>query len=211
MIFGIEGITPHIFISLLIYASVSSGTPGPNNMMLLASGMNFGFRRTIPHMLGISIGFSVVLLALGLGLGEVFRLYPITYITLKYAGAAYMVYLSWQIANAKPPQTEGTKGAKHKSLKPMSFIGAAAFQWVNPKAMIMAATYFSAYVPLGDSWQKLAFVIGLYTPVNLICISLWAILGVKLADYLGVNRNRKIFNYTMAGLLLLSLAPILWE
>ncbi|MCX8500881.1 MAG: LysE family translocator [Alphaproteobacteria bacterium] len=209
MILGIESITPQIFLSLLIYAAVSSGTPGPNNMMLLASGMNFGFRRTIPHMLGISIGFSVVLLALGLGLTEVFHRYPLTYTVLKVAGIGYMVYLAWQIANSKP--LEKSESNTETALRPMSFLGAAAFQWVNPKAIIMAITYFSAYVPLGESWQKLVFVILLYTPVNLVCISLWAVLGVKLAQWLGSRRNHQIFNYTMAALLLVSILPILFE
>ena len=209
MFLGIDSITPQIFLSLLIYAAVSSGTPGPNNMMLLASGMNFGFRRTIPHMLGISIGFSVVLLALGLGLTEVFHRYPLTYTILKVGGIGYMVYLAWQIATAKP--MDRSAPSSEATLRPMGFFGAAAFQWVNPKAIIMAITYFSTYVPLGDSWQKLAFVILLYTPVNLICISLWALLGVKLAEWLGSNRNHRIFNYTMAALLLISILPIVFE
>ena len=221
-----DSLTLGVVISLVTYAFVSSVTPGPNNLMLLASGAKFGFRRTIPHLLGICFGFSLVLLAAGLGLAQLFGQYPITYEILKYSGAAYLIYLSYRIATAGPIKREDLESAdavaasnakfdkskkleskkpelKNRALKPMSFFGATLFQWVNPKAVFMAISYFSAYVPLDsehktEDWQLLAIVIGLYAPINLFSVSLWAWMGVKLADYLGDSRKSHIFNWTMA-------------
>lgn len=119
--------------AFVLFAFVSSITPGPNNTMLLASGVNFGFRRSMPHALGISIGFMLLVICVGLGLGEVFKLFPWAYTLLRYVGAAYLLYLAWKIANAG-----GMSDNPDEHGKPMTFLGAAAFQWVNPKAWIMA-------------------------------------------------------------------------
>jgi threonine/homoserine/homoserine lactone efflux protein len=132
-------------LAFSLFAFVTSVTPGPNNLMLLASGVNFGFRRTIPHIFGISTGFLVLVLAVGFGLGEVFIRVPIAYQILKWVGAAYLLYLAWNIANSGPPG-EGS-GEQVSCAKPMSFWGAAAFQWVNPKAWVMAIGAFSTYAP----------------------------------------------------------------
>lgn len=119
-----------IFLALLVFAFVSSVTPGPNNLMLLASGVNFGFRRTIPHMLGIGVGFFVLLLAIGFGLGALIETVPSFYAALKFAGGAYMLYLARKIAMSR-----SIGEAKHRDkAEPMTFLQAAAFQWVNPKA-----------------------------------------------------------------------------
>ena len=119
--------------AFVLFAFVSSITPGPNNTMLLASGVNFGFRRSMPHALGISIGFMLLVICVGLGLGEVFKVFPWAYTLLRYVGAAYLLYLAWKIANAG-----GMSDSQDEQGKPMTFLGAAAFQWVNPKAWIMA-------------------------------------------------------------------------
>jgi len=118
-----------VFLALLGYAFVTSITPGPNNLMLLASGVNFGFIRTIPHMLGVGIGFFVMLLAVGFGLGAVFTAFPALHLVLKVLGSAYLLYLAWRIATTRSLAKEGKAGAV-----PMTFLEAAAFQWVNPKA-----------------------------------------------------------------------------
>ena len=128
-----------VFLALLLFAFVSSITPGPNNLMLLASGVNFGFVRTIPHMLGIGIGFLVLLLAVGFGLGAVLTAYPPIHTALKMAGGAYLLYLAWKIAMTR------TMGAATGTAKPMTFLQAAAFQWVNVKAWVMAVTAMSLY------------------------------------------------------------------
>ena len=128
------------FLALLVYAFVTSITPGPNNLMLLASGVNFGFVRTIPHMLGIGGGFLVLLLAVGFGLGAVLTAFPSLHLALKIAGGAYLLYLAWRIAMSRSMAKDGeTKG------RPMTFLEAAAFQWVNPKAWVMAVGAMAIY------------------------------------------------------------------
>jgi threonine/homoserine/homoserine lactone efflux protein len=124
-----------------LFALVSSITPGPNNTMLLASGVNFGFLRTIPHALGISLGFMLLVVAVGLGLGEIFTAAPWTYTALRWIGAAYLLYLAWCIATSGRMSEAGEHGGT-----PMTFLGAAAFQWVNPKAWVMAVGAITTYV-----------------------------------------------------------------
>ena len=126
---------------LALFALVSSITPGPNNVMLATSGLNFGFRRTIPHLLGVSIGFTLMVFLVGVGLGSVFQQVPALYTVLKYAGAAYLLYLAWKIANAGEMK-DGVSRAR-----PMTFLQAAAFQWVNPKAWVMAVGIIATYTP----------------------------------------------------------------
>lgn len=128
------------FLALLVYALVTSITPGPNNLMLLASGVNFGIARTVPHMLGISIGFLVLLLAVGFGLGAVLTAFPALHTGLKIAGAVYLLYLAWKIAMSRSLSGKGETNAR-----PMRFVDAAAFQWVNPKAWVMAITAMAVY------------------------------------------------------------------
>ena len=132
-----------LLTAFVLFAFVSSITPGPNNTMLLASGVNFGFNRSIPHILGISCGFFVLVLAVGLGLGAVFEAYPLLYSVLRYVGAAYLLYLAWKIARSGPMSEE-----QQGQGQPLGYWGAAAFQWVNPKAWIMAIGAISTYTPL---------------------------------------------------------------
>ena len=131
--------SPELLLPLISFAFVSSITPGPNNLMLLASGVHFGFVRTLPHMLGIGIGFTLMTFLVGLGLGEIFKLVPALYTGLKYLGAAYMLYLAWKIANSSPIRESETVG------RPMTFLQAALFQWVNPKAWVMAVYAIVTY------------------------------------------------------------------
>ena len=132
-----------LLLGFALFALVTSITPGPNNTMLLASGVNFGFNRTIPHMLGITCGFFILVLAVGFGLGAVFQTYPVLYNVLRFVGAAYLLYLAWKIAHSGPVSDTGEGQGK-----PISYLGAAAFQWVNPKAWIMAIGAISTYTPL---------------------------------------------------------------
>src|SRR5262245_46020938 len=123
-----------LIFAFVLFAFVTSVTPGPNNMMLLASGVNFSVRRSLPHMLGISLGFMVLVMAVGLGLSQVFQQVPVLYTLLRYIGAAYLLYLAWKIAGSGAPDADSAE----KRAKPFTFLQAAAFQWVNPKAWVMA-------------------------------------------------------------------------
>ena len=189
--------------ALVTFAFATSITPGPNNMMLFASGVNFGFRRTIPHMLGIGVGFLSLLIGVGLGLGAVLATVPLLYTALKIAGGLYLLYIAWKIGASR------TLGEGRTSGRPMTFLGAAAFQWVNPKAWVMAVTAMAVYV---DEQSYLASVItvGLvFAAVNLPSVSTWAGFGSVLREWLSVPARLKWFNITMAVLLVVSLWPML--
>ncbi|MCX7566657.1 LysE family translocator [Sulfitobacter sp. F26169L] len=188
--------------ALAVFAFVSSATPGPNNLMLMASGANFGFLRSIPHMLGISIGFMVMVFAVGSGLVRIFDKFPVIYDVLKIASVLYMLWLAWKIANAAPVTKSAESGT------PMTFLQAAAFQWVNPKAWAMALTAITVYV--GDSamvWLAVAAL--LFALVNLPSVSMWTVAGQQMQRILTNPRRLRIYNWTMAALLVASLYPVL--
>lgn len=193
-------------LAFSIFAFVTSVTPGPNNFMLLASGVNFGFRSSVPHMLGISSGFLLMVVAVGLGLAELFVRIPWFYDFLKWVGAAYMLYLAWSIATSGPIEDANSN---RRSSKPMSFWAAAAFQWVNPKAWIMAAGAFSTYVPASSGLAVIVTVAVIFAAINLPSVGTWALFGSGLRQVLQVKRNLLVFNYGMAGLLVASLYPLL--
>ena len=194
--------TYDLLLALLGFAFVTSVTPGPNNMMLLASGVNFGFRPTIPHMLGISVGHSVMVFLVGLGLAGVFTAWPSALTLLKVASVGYMLWLAWKIANA------GSPGAGNSAARPMTFLQAAGFQWVNPKAWAMALGAVSAYVP-DPSVRAYAAVALVFAAVNLPSVSVWAGAGQAVRRWLDRPGRLRAFNWTMAGLLVLSLWPVL--
>jgi len=188
--------------ALALFAFVSSATPGPNNLMLMASGANFGFWRSVPHMLGISVGFMVMLFAVGAGLVQIFDRFPVIYTVLKILSVMYMLWLAWKIANAAPVTRNAQAG------QPMTFFEAASFQWVNPKAWAMALTAITVYV--GDAaliWLAAAAV--LFAVVNLPSVSLWTLAGQQLQRFLTNPRRLRLYNWTMAILLLASLYPVL--
>ncbi len=194
-----------IFLALLVFAFVSSVTPGPNNLMLLASGVNFGFRRTIPHMLGIGVGFFVLLLSVGFGLGALIETVPSFYTALKFAGGAYMLYLAWKIAMSR-----SIGEAKHRDKsEPMTFLQAAAFQWVNPKAWVMAVTGIATYANHDNYYVAVLLVSAAFAIVNLPSVSVWAGFGTLLRNWLSDPVRLKWFNLVMALLLVLSLWPML--
>ena len=195
--------TYEIIIGLAVFALVSSITPGPNNLMLMASGANFGFRRTIPHMLGVGLGFTVMVLLVGVGLLQLFDAFPLSYTLLKVFSVVYLLYLAWKIGTAAPP-ADGAEAAG----TPFTFIQAAAFQWVNPKAWTMALTAVSVYSP-SQSIAAMAFVAGVFGAINLPCISLWTTLGMQLRRILTSPSRLRAFNLSMAILLVGSLYPVL--
>ncbi|WP_380053252.1 LysE family translocator [Falsihalocynthiibacter sp. SS001] len=187
---------------LAVFAFVMSVTPGPNNLMLMASGANFGLWRSVPHMLGIGLGFVFMAILLGLGLMQVFELVPAALIILKVAAALYMAFLAYKIATAAPPKAQQAKGT------PMRFYQAVLFQWVNPKAIGMAISAMSLYAV--DQSVASVLLVGLvFGCVNLPSVSLWAILGVQMQRVLTNPTRMRIFNGGMALLLLLSVIPVL--
>jgi threonine/homoserine/homoserine lactone efflux protein len=192
-----------IILSLLLFAFTTSVTPGPNNMMVLASGVNFGFRRTIAHMLGISGGFFVLLLCVGFGLGALLKAVPPLFLVLKIAGGLYLLWIAWKIGTSRS-LGEGRTGAK-----PMSFLAAAAFQWVNPKAWVMAISSMAAYTD-PNRYGLTVFLVALaFVVVGIPSISLWAGFGSALREWLSHPVRLKWFNIIMAVLLVLSLWPML--
>ena len=196
------GMSLDLFLALLGFAFVTSVTPGPNNMMLLASGVNFGLRRTVPHMLGISVGHAVMVTLMGLGLSGLFRAVPQAMVVLKVVSVIYMLWLAWKIAHAAPPEGREAGG------KPFSFLQAAAFQWVNPKAWAMALGAISAYAGDGGLVAVLT-IAGVFAAVNLPSVTLWAALGEGLRHWLQSPARLRAFNWTMAALLVASLVPVL--
>ena len=185
------------------FAFVSSITPGPNNLMLMASGANFGLRRTIPHMLGISLGHSFMVTMVGLGLGQLFDAYPVARMALQFISTAYLLYLAWKIANAAPPREGEAQG------KPFTFLQAAAFQWVNPKAWYMAIYAITHYTPdTMTIWAGSLWVAAVFACTNLPSITVWATLGTQVKRLLSRPHLLRIFNYSMAALLVLTLVPI---
>ncbi|MBE7184963.1 MAG: LysE family translocator [Methylobacterium mesophilicum] len=193
-----------MFLALLAYAFVTSITPGPNNFMLLASGVNFGFARTIPHMLGIGVGFFSLLVGVGLGLGALLVAFPVLHSALKIVGGAYLLYLAWRIATARSLG----KGAEAKA-RPMRFIEAAAFQWVNPKAWIMALSGMAVYTDPGSPFLSVWLIALAFALVNVPCVSSWAGFGVALRGFLADPARLRWFNLAMALLLVASLIPML--
>jgi len=191
-----------IFLALLSFAFVASVTPGPNNVMLMASGANFGVRRTVPHVLGINLGFAFMIVLVGLGLSQVFDRVPALYDILKWLSVAYLLYLAWKIATAAAPD------ARVKTGKPLSFLQAAAFQWINPKGWVAALTAQTVYAPQHDLVSVL--LVGLaFMLVNLPAVSLWVLLGREMRRLLSNPKRLRLFNWTMATLLVASLYPVL--
>jgi threonine/homoserine/homoserine lactone efflux protein len=196
--------TPDILTALSVFALVSSITPGPNNLMLMASGANYGFRPTIPHMLGIGLGFMFMLFLVGIGLIGVFDAIPYSYETLKLVSILYLCWLAWRVANAAPPDEETKTG------KPFTFLQAAAFQWVNPKAWTMALTAMTLYAPDRSLWAILV-VTTVFGLINMPSVSLWTLVGQKMQIVLTSRIRLRIFNITMAVLLVGSLIPVVFQ
>ena len=199
-------ISEQLAIAFIAFAAATLFTPGPNNIMLMASGLNYGFRRTLPHVAGVTIGFSFLVAVIGLGLGAVFAAYPVLHTILKYAGAAYLIYLAIVIALSGPADTDGS-GER----KPMTFLGAAMFQWVNVKGWVIAVGAITAYAAIAAyplniaALSILLFVIGLGSSLT------WVLLGTSLQAVVKSPRAVRIFNVVMAVLLLASLYPVLKE
>ena len=193
-----------VFLALVVFAFVSSVTPGPNNLMLLASGVNFGFRRTVPHMAGIGFGFWLLLMAVGLGLGAMLSAFPALHLALKIAGGAYLLYLAWRVATSRSMSSAGTAQGR-----PMTFLEAVAFQWVNPKAWVMAVTAMAIYTDPQRPLLTVVLVAAAFAIVNFPSVSVWAAFGVALRGFLADPVRLKWFNIAMGVLLAATLIPML--
>ncbi len=192
-------------LAFLPFALSTSVTPGPNNAMLAASGANFGLKRTWPHILGIVVGFPAMFIAAGLGLGTVLVQLPLAHRTLQYVGAAYMLYLAWRVATAAPGASSGGAG------RPLTFVEAAAFQWVNPKAWIMALGAISTFTSVGGQiWEEVLLLASLFAIISLPTTVLWACFGMIVGRLLGTSRAAlRAFNLVMGALIALSVLSIL--
>jgi threonine/homoserine/homoserine lactone efflux protein len=191
--------TPDLLLALALFGFVSSITPGPNNTMLMASGANFGFARTVPHLSGVVIGFPLMVIGVGLGLGGLFAAYPVLHDVLRVAGAAYLVFLAYRLAMSDS-LSAGPAGAA-----PMTFWQAVGFQWVNPKAWAMALGTVTNYAPKDGYAQNVVIAALVFALVNGPCVSSWAGFGVVLRRFLARPGALRAFNVTMAALLVLSL------
>jgi threonine/homoserine/homoserine lactone efflux protein len=189
---------------LVTFAFVMSITPGPNNIMLMASGLNFGVWRTLPHALGVLFGWPVMVLVVGLGLGQVFTALPAAYTALKIVSAAYMLWLAWKIANAAAPGEKGETGAT-----PITFIQAALFQWVNGKAWFMAVSTIAAFSLANSYFASVVAIVAIYFMVGIVSTVCWVGFGAGLRQLLSDPRWRQAINIVLALSLVASLWPML--
>ena len=195
-----------LLIAFVLFATVMFITPGPNNIMLLSSGLTYGFRRTLPHVAGITIGFAFMIGAVGVGLGTIFIAYPVLQTILKYAGVAYLIYLAAVIAMSEPvaPEQDNRRG-------PMTFWGAAMFQWINAKGWVMVIGTITAYAAIAAYPWNIVIQVGLSLILGVVSCTAWALFGTALRPILTSRRLVRAFNIIMALLLLASLYPVFMD
>jgi threonine/homoserine/homoserine lactone efflux protein len=195
------------YLSLILFAVTTAGTPGPNNIMIMASGANYGAKRSLPHVAGINVGFPLMVVAVGVGLGEVLHQWPVVYDTLRPIGACYLIYLAYKIATS-PVDSEGSSG----DARPMSFTQSALFQVVNPKAWIMVVGALATYTTAHNSYLlQVVTVAVIFLVFGTPCTVAWMFAGVAVKSASAKPLGFRIFNMTMAGLLVLSLIPTIGE
>ena len=193
-----------LLVAASLFAVVSLITPGPNNTMILTSGVNFGLQRTLPHLLGICIGFGLMQVLVGLGLHTVLGQYPSVLEILRYVGGAYMLWLAWKLATSRAAPNEVAAGSR-----PLGFWGAAAFQWVNPKAWVMCMTAMTAYLPTQASTTQVLMLGTMFMVLGIPCVGTWAAFGSSMRRFLQDPLKLRIFNNAMALALVASLYPML--
>jgi threonine/homoserine/homoserine lactone efflux protein len=194
---------PDILLALIVFSAVMAFTPGPNNIMLAASGVNFGLAPTIPHMAGVTIGFAVLLTVCATGLGLILATAPSAQLALKIAGALYMLWLAFKVATAKAGAEENGGPTR-----PLTFLQAAAFQWINPKAVIAAFSAVAVYVRPGHEREDFAVLLAVLTVFTALSVLTWTSFGVGLRRLLQDPRHARIFNVAMALLLVVSIVPM---
>lgn len=193
-----------LYFAIWLFAFSTTITPGPNNIMIMASGVNFGAKQSFPHLLGICFGFPPMLIALGLGFNHIFSMYPLLHESIKVIGVLYLLYLAWLIANSSPSSLDNTIA------KPITFTKAALFQWLNPKAWVMAMGAISAYTSTGSNFlMQILYIALVFFIVAFPCLSVWLFFGTKLKKYLKSVQHQQIFNKSMAALLVISILPVI--
>jgi threonine/homoserine/homoserine lactone efflux protein len=194
-----------IFLALVVFGLVAGGTPGPNNLMLMASGVNFGVRRSLPHLMGVVLGFGAMVALVGVGLDAIFRVAPWLLPVMKWAGAAYLLWLAWRIAASGAVKAGAAAG------RPLGFFSAAAFQWINPKGWVMAVSALTTYAVSASYTVSVAVVAATFLVLALPTSGLWLVFGAGMRRFLADPRHARVFNGVMAALLVASIAPTLWE
>jgi threonine/homoserine/homoserine lactone efflux protein len=196
---------PEQLLAFSLFTLAGAVTPGPNNTISTLSGATFGFRRTMPQMMGVTVGYPLMLAALGLGLGEVFRIVPWLHNAMRYVGAAFLLYLAWKLIRANAPAEQGTA-------KPVGFFEALLFQWLNPKAWSIALGAIAAFTTPGLSTSAFLWEVAIFTVVSAIItfpsLVLWCLFGVAISAMLKHEKKRRIFNYVLAAILVLSIAAL---
>nr|WP_275664477.1 LysE family translocator [Vibrio tubiashii] len=186
-----------------MFAISSSVTPGPNNIMVMTSGVNFGVKKTLPLLLGICVGFTIMLLLVGLGFGQLFYVFPQLDLVIKTLGTAYLLYLAWQIAQS------GNVSAAGGQSKPLGFMRGALFQWVNGKAWVVAIGAISAFTTVGDTYMSQNLTIAMtFFVASFPCVGVWLMFGSVLRQYLQKPSYLRLFNLTMSILLAISVLPV---
>jgi threonine/homoserine/homoserine lactone efflux protein len=196
-------VTQEAALAMTSFAFVMAFTPGPNNIMLAASGVNFGFTRSLPHIFGIEVGFVVLLAACALGLGLVFTAYPAAQTVLKVAGVLYMLWLAWKVATAAGTGEAGTVP------KPLTFIQAFVFQWINPKAVVACLGAVALFMPADWAHTDFALLLLVFALATILATMTWAGFGAALSRFLHNPRHARVFNIAMAVLLVASIVPMI--
>lgn len=194
-----------LLLSTILFALVATVTPGPNNIMIMTSGLNHGVTKTLPHYLGICLGFPTMVIAVGLGLGALFGQFPLIHSLIKILGISYLIYLAYKVATT-------TSGIEGKEVgRPLTFFQAALFQWVNPKAWVMVVGALAAFTSVGSELFAQAMMIALaFFIVSFPCVGLWLLGGASLRRWFNKPRQLQIFNLVMATLLVLSVLPVIF-
>ena len=192
--------------AVVLFAVSSSVTPGPNNIMVMTSGLNFGIKKSLPLLTGICVGFTVMLLLVGLGFSQLFEIFPHLHFIIKCIGVLYLLYLAYLIASSVEDVESG------KPSRPFSFMKGALFQWVNAKAWVVATGALAAFTTVGANFFSQNVMIALtFFVVSFPCVGVWLVFGSLLKTALNSSRSRIIFNFTMSGLLVLSVVPVVVE
>ena len=194
--------TYELLFGLIGFVLITTVTPGPNNLMLMASGANFGILRTVPHALGVILGHGFMVIIIGLGLIRIFEIFPLAKLILSILCTLFIVYLAWKIAGMK------ALGEGQEKTKPLTFWQASAFQWVNPKAIYMAISSQTLYAPDGSGWLGAAYVGVVFIIFAAPNIFMWTWLGVQVKRILTTGNRLRIFNAVMALALVLLIIPI---
>lgn len=197
-----------LYIAIFIFAASTTVTPGPNNIMMMSSGVNFGLKRSLPHLLGICLGFPLMVMGVGIGFSSLFEKFPLIHQIIKVLGVLYLMYLAYLVATSAPSSLEGST----KETKPLTFIQAALFQWINPKAWVMATGAVAAYTIQDTAMMlQVVFIALAFLIVSLPCVGIWLIGGMWLKHFLKEVRYQRGFNITMALLLVISILPVINE